>query len=302
MCPRRFKRGLDTLASFGFTVMTTRQSCQVTGFTAGSGMERAAALHQLIDGGAEVILTTIGGYNSSDMLPHIEYERVPKELVVIGYSDVTALLHALHHKSGIHALYGPMLLPQFGEYGGVLPFTAKSFRMVLERLGSGKPYPLPVSPEWTDEFHSWDQEDNCPRIRRPNQGWMTIRDGVCEGILWGGNMNTLVTMTGTPYLRSVEAPVLFLEEVDAEKPASVRRSLRHIASHFGDTVRGVILGRFQSTSGVSEEMIHHLLQDLFPGVPVLANVDFGHTDPMLTLPLGAPVTMDATEKQITVLL
>ena len=62
------------------------------------------------------IMATIGGMNSNSILPYIDYEafkRNPK--IIIGYSDVTAILLAIYAKTGINTYYGPALVASFGE-------------------------------------------------------------------------------------------------------------------------------------------------------------------------------------------
>lgn len=303
ICPLRYNRAKQELRRLGFEPIETTQTTRVTGFTAGSGKERAWAVHELVDTfGVDAIMATIGGYNSNDMLPFLEFSKIPESLVFLGYSDATVLLHALYVKSGVKALHAPMLLPQLGEYGGIHPYTWRSLSHVLRAYGSGAVYQLPQSLQWTDEYLAWDSEDARRREFRANTGWIVINSGSCEGVLVPGNVNTLVTLTGTEYIETFSNPVLFLEDVESETPGAFKRNLQHLSLFFGSRVQGVVVGRFSDRSMIDERMLTFILKDVFPEVPVIANVDFGHTDPMLTLPVGAPVYLETESVRISVTL
>jgi len=301
VCPNRYLRAKRELDRCRFEVMDTPQVHLISGFTAGTGKQRATALHDLIDlHGAKMIVATIGGYNSSDMLPYIDFGRIPKDLIVMGYSDASVLLHALHAKSEARCLHGPMVLPQFGEFGGVDKFTYTSLVTVLDKLGTGYQYSLPKADSWTDEYLEWDHEDSRKRTYQKNEGWWSITPGKADGTLLPSNLNTLPMLTGTPYLATFMDPILFLEDVETETPPMIKRSLQHIAAVYGDNVRGLVFGRFSSRSAMTKTVLEDIVREVFPSVPAMANVDFGHTDPVLTLPLGAKVAIDSEKEEIVV--
>lgn len=300
-CPNRYVRAKQELERLGFDVVDTPQVHSISGCTAGTGKERAEALHALIElHHAKMIIATIGGYNSNDMLPHINFERIPEDLIVMGYSDATVLLHALHAQSRARCLQGPMVLPQFGECGGVDTFTLASLTEVLSKLGTGQVYALPKSNAWTSEYLEWDRDDSRRRHYQVNDGWWSIQPGKATGMLLPSNLNTFPTLTGTPYLATFTDPILFLEDVESETPPMIKRNLQHIAAVYGGDVQGIVFGRFAAQSTVTKEVLRELAQEVFPDTPTIANVDFGHTDPVLTLPVGAKVVIDSEGMEIRV--
>lgn len=292
LCPRRLARGMAALERIGFATKLGAHASARTGFTAGSPEDRASDIHAMFaDPSVDVIMTTIGGYNANEVLERIDYAfiaRHPKPFV--GYSDTTVLLHALRERSGVPTLLGPMLLPQFGEFPDCRPFTRQSFLRALDGLGSGETYELPVSDRWADEFLSWDEEDDRPREDEANAGWRVLREGDASGPLSGGNLRCLLTLAGTPFQPDLRGTVLCLEDTGSQIPDSLQRDLTHArqAGYFAG-VRAVLFGRFQEASGLSGSDLCLVVADALRGldVPMLADLDFGHTDPMLTLPLGA---------------
>ncbi|MEK7515970.1 MAG: LD-carboxypeptidase, partial [Patescibacteria group bacterium] len=131
-CPRRTERGIAELQRHGYEVVLGMHARAKTYHTAGTPEERASDLMSLLaNPDVGIIMATIGGNNANEMLPHIDFATIRKQIkglkLFVGYSDNTILLHALWEFANVTTIHGPSLLPQFGEYGGVHPFTLESF-------------------------------------------------------------------------------------------------------------------------------------------------------------------------------
>lgn len=295
-CPRRFSRGVAALEASGHTVIVGAHAQTQTGFTAGSVVDRVADIHAFFEDPAiDLVMCTIGGYNANDLLDQLDYTAIaqhPKPF--IGYSDMTVLIHTLQTRAGVPTYFGPMLLPQFGEYPEPLAFTRTSFERVLKGRGTGEVYDVPVADAWTEEFLAWDSADDRPRQMQPHTGWSILRPGTGEGRLSGGNLRTLLALAGTRYQPDTADTILFLEDDAEESPATVQRMLRQ-AEYIGmlSKIRGLVFGRFQTASGMDDTTLQTILHDVLGqrDIPVVAGVDFGHTDPQLTLPLCASVAL-----------
>lgn len=300
-CPQRFSRALSELSKFGFTPEYSETVLKVTDFTAGSNLERAEDLYNALQT-ESIVMSTIGGYNSNDILPFIDNWELKTPSIFIGYSDMTILLYALRisFPNKVQTIHGPMLLPQFGEFGGIHDFTKKSFLHVLSKLGSNEWYELPSAKEYTDEFLAWDQDDNRPRKYKPNNGWEVIKKGICEGLLFPGNLNTFVTLSGTTFAHNIQDPIFFFEDVESESPASLKRNLVHIKLVYGKKIKGLVFGRFPDKTFITKEILTSIVNEVFPKIPTLSNVDFGHTDPILTLPIGHFTQIDTSQPSIKV--
>ncbi len=305
-CPKRLKRGLKYLESMGYKILKGENITKVDEFTAGTIEERVEDLHSMFaNPKVKAIIATIGGYNANDLLDKLDYEMISKnnKKILIGYSDVTILLHALYKKSGVRGIMGPMILPQFAEFPKMQKFTETSFLYVTANLGTGETYKLPVSKEFTEEMLLWDKEDDRPRKMEANKGWDIINHGEAHGILIPANLNTMTKLIGTEYMLDLENAILFLEDDSEESAATIQRMLQQLkqAGHL-DKIKGIVFGRFQKDSDITREQINKILSNMFGKIefPVIANVDFGHTDPMLSLPLGNDVFVNTKERKIEI--
>lgn len=300
ICRPRFCRGVRALQECGFEVRVGAQA-YVTGYAAGSPTARAQEINEFLrDPRVRAIVTTIGGLNANAVLPYLDYAALradPK--IVIGYSDITAILLALVSRAGVVTFHGPTLMPELAEYPGPLPYTLDSMLATLTGRPAG---PLRAPGEWTDELLWWGAEDTRHREMREHAGWSWVAPGAGAGPLLGGNLETLCSLTGTPYLPPFPGAVLMWETC-ATTVASVDRSLTHLdAAGVTTDIAGMVVGRsFRAPDGFEREL-REFVADRYAGrgIPIVAGADIGHADPMLTLPLGAPARLDSARETFEV--
>jgi len=307
-CPRRLKKSIEQLEELGFGVKKGEYISEKTDFTAGTIEQRVEDIHDMFsDPEVDIIVSTIGGYNANDLLEYLDYDLIKENngKLFVGYSDVTVLLQALHEFANVQTIYGPMALSQFGEYGGILSFTKESFLEVINNINTGKKYTLPVSEEFTEEFLLWDKDDNRERKMEANIGWYVVNEGKSNGILKGGNFRTLMTLAGTKYFPDLSNSVLFLEDDADESPATFQRMLMQLSQQESfSELKSLVFGRFQKDSNISLEIFSKIINRITKkhDIPVIGNVDFGHTDPVLSLPVGNEVKVNTSNKDITITL
>ena len=298
--PDRLRQGTDALArALGVEVVVPQQARERTGFTAGSPRERAASLEALIaDEDICAIFCTVGGFNSAEILPYLDaglLRRRPKPFV--GYSDATALLLGLQALGGWITFHGPAILPQFGEHPHPFAFTVRSLRAALiagERL---RPYADPSA--WTNEVLEWgtDAWRSRPRRTQAPASRETWKAGRGRGQLFGGNIETMNLLVGTPYYAPPTDVVLFWEATREEAYLPrIRRALTHLrqAGLFQRT-RAMLIGRSPGCVPVDGVTLRDVVLEAVDAFdfPVVADLAFGHTDPMLTLPIGTSVMVEA---------
>lgn len=301
-CPGRLQRGVTELKKQGFKVKLGKHVTERYKHTAGTIQQRTEDFHAMFgDDEVKAIICTIGGYNSNQLLEYLEYGLIKQHpKIFIGYSDITALLNAIYAKTGLVTYLGPALLPQFGEYGGTLPYTWEYFKKTLMENDD---ITVEASRQWTDEFTPWDKEDNRPREMRPNDGIKTLKPGAVSGPVVGGNLGTFLLLNGTPYMPDVEGTILCVEEDEVESPSTVDRfftQLRHIGTF--EKIKGMIIGRFHSKVSFNEkDSLEDIIEEATKGydLPILYDLDFGHTDPMITIPIGGQCQLDAASRKIT---
>lgn len=269
-------------------------------YRSGTIKERAAEFNDLLyDENIQIIMTSIGGNNTNSILPYIDYEYIKKHpKIIIGFSDITALLLAIYAKTGLVTFYGPDIASSFGELPPFVDWTFESFNAFVNGISVPYNYEMPIA--WTEEFIDWSEQDRAKK-QYSNQ-WVCVKQGTCQGRLIGGNLNTMEGFFGTEYMPTInKGDILFIE--DAEKDAyTIERSfsLLKLAGVF-DKVSGIILGKHEKfdDNGTGRKPYEILLEVIGDtSIPILAEFDCCHTHPMLTMPIGCEVLLDATNKKI----
>jgi muramoyltetrapeptide carboxypeptidase len=303
----RFEAGVRALAeTFDATVHIGAHVDSHNDYVGATPQHRADDLNEMIrDNAIAAIFTTIGGFNSNQLLPFIDFDAAKTRCkIFVGYSDTTALLAALNGVSNWTCFYGPAVLPQFGEYPSILEYTRANVVRALCRTG---PLGSLVDPEYTIvEASDWSGNEWKSRSRRREGfgGRKVIREGTGAGVVFGGNIETLNFLIGTKWWNP-PADVIFFFEATAEEAylPRVERSLTQLRQiGFLDRVRGVLVGYrdcYQACEGAHIETV--LLRQFGDyEFPIVINLPFGHIDPIMTIPIGveAKVVAWLTEAKI----
>jgi muramoyltetrapeptide carboxypeptidase len=158
---------------------------------------------------------------------------------------------------------------------------------------------LEPSENWTDEFLDWEfwKDDLQARVCSPNHGYKALRDGQAEGPLLGGCINSLLHVLGAPFNPDWTGTILFVENSEVPGGVSLYDSLLHDLRNAGifASIIGLLVGRPYHFSPSEVEQLYALIKEVTKEYvfPIIANVDFGHTDPKATLPIGVRTEMSA---------
>lgn len=298
----RLERGINVLQTHGLKPRVFGVAAKETKGIAGSPEERVRDLHAAFsDPEIKAIFTLYGGYNSNELLPLIDWELIrnnPK--ILCGYSDTTALLLAINKCTNIVTFHGPAILPEFGEPLGVNNFTEKGLFNVLK--GFKDNYNLVSAQKWHDEFRPWNSKDEFKQPLYKKGGWKWLNQGNAKGILIGGHLRTIEAMIGTKYLPSFNNKIVFLEDLELSYQ-EFRRTVAHIQqTSIFDSISGLILGRLgRVLPETAIAMENWIKEKIAENIPVLANVDIGHTDPMLTLPVGTYAQLSSNKHEFSLI-
>ncbi len=278
---------LGYLVSFGKNVMEIDQ------FRSSSIDSRIKDLHvAFADKNVKAILTAIGGFNSNQLFRYIDWGLIrnnPK--IFCGYSDITALNNAIYTKTDLVTYSGPHY-STFGQKKE-LEYTIEYFKKCLE---ADKPFEIMPSPTWSDDPWYKDQDNRNP-IK--NNGWQVINYGKAKGIILGSNLCTFNLLQGTEYMPDLANSILFIEDDNESVPHTFDRDLQsliHQPNFSG--VKGMVIGRFQNESNMTNELLTQIIKSKqeLNNMPIIANVDFGHTDPRITFPIGGEAVINASKK------
>ncbi|MCL2865878.1 MAG: LD-carboxypeptidase [Lachnospiraceae bacterium] len=301
--PKRFARGKAFLEEKGFHIHTGNLTGKQDFYRSGNIQERAEELNELIrNPEIKCIMSAIGGWNSNSILPYLDYETFAKNpKIMIGYSDVTAILLAIYAKTGIPTFYGPALIPSFGEFAPFVDFTYEYFDDILVQEVE-LPYALKKPPYWTDEFVNW--EEKTKEKERYENDWICVNRGKTSGRLIGGNLETMLGIWGSEYMPDIKSGDVLMIEDCTQNAATTERCFAHLkANGIFDKVSGIILGKHeQFHDQKTGKKPYEILLEVLNGqkIPLLADFDCCHTHPMLTMPIGVEIGLDATNKSVKI--
>jgi muramoyltetrapeptide carboxypeptidase LdcA involved in peptidoglycan recycling len=280
------------LAALGLRVSFGEHVEACDDFSSSSAADRVADLHAAFcDPDVDGILTVLGGFNSNQLLTGIDYDAIashPK--VLCGFSDITALSGAILARTGLVTYSGPHY-SSFGMKRG-FGYTEAGFRACVMETG---PVELAPAPAWSDDQWFLDQEN---RREEPDTGWWVLSEGSAEGSIVGGNLCTLNLLQGTPFMPSLDGTIALIEDDEQVRPWDFDRDLMSLLHQPGFAgVRAVVIGRFQRASEMTRDLLTQIVasKPQLAGLPVIGNVDFGHTTPVFTFPVGGRIEVHADE-------
>ncbi|WP_265257852.1 S66 peptidase family protein [Verminephrobacter aporrectodeae] len=307
--PRRLAVSLDALRTqLSVQPVLAEHVYKAQTYVSGPINERAIELQKFLESPSiSAVFTTLGGFNSNELLPYLDFQTLKnKPKIFVGYSDTTLLQLALTSTCRWVTFSGPALLPQFGEYPEAQPFTVNNLKAIL--MGDCSDMDLLDAPQRTHEFLDWSADEAYSRARQMqfNPGRQVWRKGQARAPLFGGNIETINFLIGTPWLQWPDEFILFVEATEAEATLPrIQRALVHLKQcGVFERVRGFLFGQCpdacQTAGQTLEEMVLQVLQEY--EFPIVAELSFGHSDPMLTLPNGCMANIQADQDQARVTL
>ena len=248
------------------------------------------------DKNVKAILTVIGGFNSNQLLKHIDYELIknnPK--IFCGFSDITALNDAIYAKTGLVTYSGPHYSSFGMKYG--FDYTLDYFKKMLF---SEDKVEVTSSDVWSNDAWFINQEE---RNFYKNHGMFTINKGTAKGKIIGGNLSTLLLLQGTEYMPKFDKDTILFIENDSSVSGSIYlvefdRMLQSLIQQPGfNNVRGIVLGRAEKSCDMTPQKWEMMIKNKeeLRNIPVIADADFGHTTPIFTFPIGGNATINATD-------
>lgn len=263
------------------------------------------------------VFSSIGGSDQIKLIKYLD-PRVfldnPKPF--FGYSDNTHL-HNFLWRLGIPSYYGAHIMTQFGMNGGMHDVTVRSLRHALFDDGE---YEFEVANAYNDEGLDWSDPNSLakPRKMEPNDGLYWDGDANAEGILWGGCVESLIVQATTgrylPKDDELEGTILFIETGEDIPEHWI---VEYLLAGFGERgwfekVQAVLVGRpkaweFDKPNAAEQkaayrreqrETVLAVVREYNATIPVVQNLDFGHTDPQVVLPMGRIARIDAGQKKV----
>jgi muramoyltetrapeptide carboxypeptidase LdcA involved in peptidoglycan recycling len=303
----RVEQGVRQLQALGYRVKPAPHALNTHGFVSDTPENRAADIHALFaNPQVKAIIAAIGGDHVCHLLPLLDFDLIrenPK--IFVGYSDVTVLNVAIWQKTGLTTFNGPMLLTDFGEHPRVYAYTRDYFlKAVARAIPIGKIAP---AARWTEEFQDWGKQEDLqrPRKLRKSAGWTWLKPGAMEGRLVGGCIESLQHLRGTSYWPDWRDAIWFFETSEEKPSPETVDGMLMDYENMGVLAKlhGMIVGR---PMGYSDEEKQRLRERILERTskyqfPVICDMDFGHTAPLFTLPLGCRARIDSQQQEFEIL-
>ncbi len=305
--PHRVEQGVRHFGSLGFKVKIARHALNHRGFVSDIPENRAQDIHDMfMDPEVKAIVAAIGGDHSCHLLPLLDFRLVqnnPK--IFMGHSDITVLNLALWQKTGLVTFNGPALLTDFGEYPRMLEYTEEYF---LKAVADADPVGrIEPSPFWTKDFQDWERKQDLERPRKlqPSEGWAWLKHGRSEGRLIGGCLESMQHLRSTEYWPDLSDAILFIETSEDKPTPETADGILMDYQNMGvlGELQGLIVGR---PIGYSPEENRRLRERILErtqqySYPIITDMDFGHTAPQFTLPIGCRARIDTYEQTFEII-
>lgn len=296
--PDRARRAKLNLEEFLSGVVVSDMQGVACGYSAATPRAVADQLHgSFADPRIRLIVSAIGGFTTNRVLRELDWDLLKRNPTLIcGYSDTTALLLAILKKTGQSVLHGPAFLPQWGDPRGPFPESRAAFLAAISPQSG--PWPIRAAPFWVSPRTNWsDPTASVHRQERLPARWRVLVPGVAGGPLMGGNIETINILVGTDYLPSFRDSVFFFEATGPEAHLPrLHRALIHLRDSGAlEGIRGLIVGRCPDAVPHRDVSLSDVVLDVFANrdIPIVGDVDCGHSEPILTLPIGCNAVLQA---------
>ena len=264
----RLARGIARLSAAGFVPETGEGILSRDGYFAGDDAHRAAQLDWALTlPEARAVMAARGGYGTTRLLPLIDWKKAARRRkLLVGYSDVSAILSYSATRLGLPAVHGPMAAADLALRPDDEALDA------FARLAAGR-----VTPR-----EPWGRP--CERLR----------GGAAEGILSGGCLSVVTALLGTPYEPDFRGALLFLEDVKENAYRLDRMLTQWIQSGRLSRIAGIVAGRIAPVGGETGDDVRKAFADAGRrlSVPVWYGFPAGHDGQNFALPFGVRARID----------
>ncbi|MGA0557631.1 S66 peptidase family protein [Larkinella sp. VNQ87] len=271
--------GIESLQALGFKTVVAKHVFDRYGYLAGTDADRAADLNAMFaDPGVNAIMAMHGGWGCARLLPLLDYNlirRNPK--ILVGYSDITALLLGIHAQTGLVTMHGPVGSATFN------PFTVNYFRQTLL---DGQAV-LMENPR-----------DKGDLLTQTKDRVMTLHPGKARGRLLGGNLTVLSHLMGSKYLPDWTGSILFLEDINEDVYRMDRMITQLKLAGVLDQISGFVFGKCtdcEPGKGYGSLTLEDVFRDHIVPLkkPAYSGAMIGHITHKFTVPVGIEAEIDA---------
>jgi len=309
--PHIYENGLKILEKWGLRIKEYPTARMSAVFLRENPQIRAKDINDAFaDSDVKAIFASIGGDDSVRILPYLDKDivyRNPK--IFFGLSDATTI-HTFCNQLGLITFYGPSIMAGFSQMDSLGQNFEHHVKDMLFDPKSNHEY-APYD-AYCDGYPDWNNLNNIGKTNdlKKSSEWKWLQgNGITQGVLFGGCMEVLEMMKATDFWPPREfwnGKILLLETSEA-KPSL--HQVDHVLRNYGmqgvfDKINGLIFARARDYSDdekikLEEKLVSVVAKEFGrPDLPIIANVDFGHTDPQLVFPLGVKAEIDCANNKL----
>ena len=289
---KQLQESIDQISQLGFVPFYTEKILGKNGYFSGTDEQRATDLNEMfLNPQVKGIICANGGYGCTRILDLIDYQAIKENpKVIIGYSDVTALLNAIHQKTNLITFHGPISRTIKYDY------SASQFEKVVKN--PKKKLIIKSYPKYLEKS-----------AEKSEYKRYTITSGKAKGDLVGGNLTLITSMIGTEYQLDFTDKIVFIEDI-GEEPYKIDRMLTQLIKT-GELQKasGIVFGILRAceksekskapNSFTLKEVIEERIKPL--NIPAVYGLSFGHLSNNFTIPIGIMAKLDANKMTIELL-
>ncbi len=312
--PHRYEAGKKQIQDvFGLEVVETRNALKSAEWIYKNPEARAEDLMEaLADKSVKAIISNIGGEDSIRILPYLDFDIIknnPK--IFIGFSDST-VTHFCFYKAGVTSFYGTSLLVGFAENNGMHQYQIEDIKRtlfsnkIIEEIKAN-------TRGWTSERLEWNipENQNISRRLEKSDGWNFLQGSeTVSGELLGGCLDVLEVLKGTSLWvkpNDWKNKIMFIETSESMmQPNYFRGILRnYAASGILKNIKGLLMGRPYNNQYAKEyeSILKQVIvnEEGLSNLPIITNMDFGHTCPTFTIPYGIKAEINPKKKTFSII-
>lgn len=261
----------DIVTRSGFKVKFSKNIFSNTNGYSATAKEKAQDINDMFkDKEVKMIWCAKAGNNSNSVFEYLDYELLrqnPK--IICGYSDITSLTNMINEKTGLVTFSSTNFKTIATDE------TDFSYKEALKRFVDGS---LDLGMKEDDKY-------------------ITIKEGIAEGELIGGNLCLTKGIVSGKYSINFENKILFLEESGYESPPEfVSNSLYHMKQNgVFDKIKGLWIGNYEHESGITlEKIVLDVIGDEY-SFPIIKSNNFGHIECKTVIPIGTKAKIDTSK-------
>lgn len=265
------QKAKEIIENLGFKVKFSKNLFSNTNEYSATAKEKAEDINEMFaDKEVKMIWCAKGGENSNSTFEYLDYEAIKQNpKIICGYSDITSITNMITEKTGLVTFSSTNFKTIATDE------TDYSLKEVLKRF-------VAASLEFGGNEY----------------GYKTIREGIAEGELIGGNLSLTRGMVAGEYSIDFTGKILFLEELGFETGPALASNFLYYMKQNGvfDKVKGIWIGNYTHESGIKlEDIILDVIGDEFKG-PIIKSENFGHIEQKTVIPIGTRARIDTNEE------